>query len=214
MCRTYHLYSIWMWLMLVSMSLVLVGCGSTGNTAGASAPVTESAQVSAVTPIVVEPTDTPRPSPINTSTESPRHTNTPTPEPTDTPISSSTNTPTESPSPTDPPTTQPPPTEEPAPVSNALSFAADVQPIFTERCIKCHSGDTPPRGLRLDNYDNIITGGSYRPVIIPENPDESELIKRIKGLSIPRMPFDGPPFLSDEKITLIEEWIVAGAPNN
>jgi len=94
------------------------------------------------------------------------------------------------------------------------SFAADVQPIFTERCIKCHSGQNPPRGLRLDSYENVMTGSDFREVVVPGNPTESELIRRIKGISIPRMPFDGPPFLSDEQIATIEAWIAANAPNN
>lgn len=100
------------------------------------------------------------------------------------------------------------------PVAGAPSFAADVQPILTERCTKCHSGQSPPRGLWLDSYDQVMAGGAYRPVVLPGNPDESEIVRRIKGSAIPRMPLDGPPFLSDDQIAAIEAWIAAGAPNN
>src|SRR5262249_48832640 len=39
----------------------------------------------------------------------------------------------------------------------------------------------------------------------------SEMVKRIRGISTPRMPFDGPPFLTEAEIQIIEAWIDAGA---
>lgn len=51
-------------------------------------------------------------------------------------------------------------------------------------------------------------------MVIPGKPEESEMVRRIKGEAIPRMPFDGPPFLSDEQIATIVAWIASGAPNN
>ncbi len=125
-------------------------------------------------------------------------------------------TPPPSPSPTSlpVPTETAPPTEPPAAAPAGPGYAADIQPIFTERCIKCHSGDNPPRGLRLTDYTGVLAGGAYRPVVIPGKPEESELIRRIKGEAVPRMPFDGPPFLTEAQITLIEAWVAAGAPDN
>lgn len=121
--------------------------------------------------------------------------------------------------PTSAATASPPPTATQAeamvtPAASAPSFTADVQTIFTNRCIKCHSGQSPPRGLRLDSYEHVIAGGTYRPVVLPGKPEESEIVRRIKGSAISRMPFDGPPFLTDEQIATIEAWIAAGAPNN
>ncbi len=106
------------------------------------------------------------------------------------------------------------PTPVSSPTATGPSFTAAIQPLFTERCIKCHSGDDPPRGLRLDSYDSVLAGGTYRPVVIPGNPAESEITRRIKGESTPRMPFDGPPFLSAAEIASIEAWIAAGASDN
>ena len=122
--------------------------------------------------------------------------------------------PTETPTPV--PTSTPVPTATPAPTAtpSGPSYAADIQPIFTERCIKCHSGENPPRGLRLIDYENVLQGGTYRAVITPGDAAESELARRIRGEAIPRMPFDGPPFLEDEQIALIEAWIAAGALDN
>ncbi len=68
---------------------------------------------------------------------------------------------------------------------------ADVAPIFQKNCIICHSGDGPPRGLRLDTCENIRKGSDRGPVVAPGDPENSELVRRIKGISQPRMPFDG-----------------------
>lgn len=102
-----------------------------------------------------------------------------------------------------------------SPTPSGPSYAIQIQPIFTKRCIKCHSGEDAPRGLELDTYQNVVLFGStYRPVVVPGDPTESELIRRIKGDTTPRMPFDGPPYLSDAEISLIEAWVNAGALDN
>ncbi len=94
---------------------------------------------------------------------------------------------------------------------DALDFA-DVAAIFNQRCTMCHSGAQPPLGLRLDSYANLTAGSQSGPVVIAGNPAGSELVRRIRGVSRPRMPLTGPPWLSDEEIGLIERWIAAGAP--
>jgi len=188
-CAIRKAHRAWMWGLVLGVGLVLAGCSGSGNTTS-NAPAGPT-QISAATPTAVVSTAT------ATTTLLP-------PIPTSPPVSTAT--------PANTPTVEVAQTEASATVE--ISFAADVQPILTERCVKCHSGANPPRGLQLDNYEHVLAGGTHRPVIIPGNTEESELIKRIKGISIPRMPFDGPPYLSDEQIATIEAWIAAGAPDN
>lgn len=96
-------------------------------------------------------------------------------------------------------------------------FFADVEPIFLQRCIKCHSDAStlgaPPEGLRLTTRELILAGGD-RMVVVPGNAEASELVRRVRGQSQPRMPFDGPPFLDDEQIRLIVDWIEQGAKDD
>lgn len=87
---------------------------------------------------------------------------------------------------------------------------ADVAPIFNQHCILCHSGPTPAAGLRLDNEDGVVKGGAKGPVVKSGAPAESELVRRLKGISQPRMPMTGPPFLSDNEVATIERWIAGG----
>lgn len=87
----------------------------------------------------------------------------------------------------------------------------DVASIFQERCIICHNGPAAPKKLQLISYELMMKGSENGPVVIPGQPENSELIKRLKGISQPRMPLTGPPWLSDQQIALIEKWILNGA---
>lgn len=93
---------------------------------------------------------------------------------------------------------------------------AHVEPIFLQRCAKCHKSEgimgAPPEGLRLDTYANIIESGE-RLALVPGKPELSEIVRRIEGTAEPRMPFDGPPWLEEQDIRLIRQWIEQGAPN-
>ena len=88
----------------------------------------------------------------------------------------------------------------------------DVAAILQARCVICHAGPAAPLGLQLDSYGNILAGSRNGSVVSPGDSEGSELVRRIKGLSLPRMPMTGPPFLDDQAVVLIEGWIDSGAP--
>jgi mono/diheme cytochrome c family protein len=89
---------------------------------------------------------------------------------------------------------------------------AELAPILAQRCVMCHAGESAPSGLRLDSLDALHKGSAKGPVVKPGDPAGSELIRRLKGQSLPRMPMTGPPFLSDAEIARFERWITAGLP--
>jgi mono/diheme cytochrome c family protein len=92
-----------------------------------------------------------------------------------------------------------------------------VERVLLKRCLKCHMDNgqmgPAPEGLRLGSLVQVLAGGE-RVVVIPGRPGASELFRRVAGKARPRMPFDGPPYLSDEDIRLIGDWIAAGAPDD
>jgi mono/diheme cytochrome c family protein len=101
-------------------------------------------------------------------------------------------------------------------VDNAVFYNDALSPIFEARCYGCH-GDTKQKGrLRLDSQDAINKGGKNGHIIVPGNPEESEIVKRIS------MPLDDedhmPPKekrqLTDQEKKLISLWIAAGADFN
>ncbi len=87
----------------------------------------------------------------------------------------------------------------------------DVAPIFQARCILCHAGPKAAKGLRMDTYDDIMKGGDQK-ALIPGEPQNSLIFQRITGAKTPRMPKNGPPFLSQAETALVEQWIKTGAP--
>jgi mono/diheme cytochrome c family protein len=95
--------------------------------------------------------------------------------------------------------------------AQAAPTFGEVSAILAERCIVCHQGEAAPLGLRLDSYAGVMRGSSRGPVVRPKDAPASELVRRVRGESQPRMPLTGPPWLSDAQITTLEQWIEAGA---
>jgi len=93
-------------------------------------------------------------------------------------------------------------------------------------CISCHTnvGRAPSAGLMLTHdaaYDQIVNVASTRKAgairVIPGDPDNSYLVHKVEGLPDIvglRMPFSGPPYLTDGQILILKRWIALGAPRN
>jgi uncharacterized membrane protein len=97
----------------------------------------------------------------------------------------------------------------PAKAVVATDFS-DIEQILQARCVICHAGLSAPLGLRLDSRDGVLAGSSRGAIVAAGDPVGSELIKRLKGMSLPRMPMTGPPYLTDEEVALFERWIFEG----
>jgi hypothetical protein len=70
----------------------------------------------------------------------------------------------------------------------------------------------PPEGLRLTSLATTLSGGE-RVVVVPGSPGTSKLVRHVEGRESPRMPFDGPPYLSGEESRVISDWVAQGAPD-
>lgn len=94
-----------------------------------------------------------------------------------------------------------------------MKLIGEVRMVLAHNCYKCHSGAKIEGELRLDEKAYAFEGGENGPVIIPGNPSESELIRRInlrKGHK-DVMPSKGQPLSKQEK-ELLALWIEKGAP--
>ena len=106
--------------------------------------------------------------------------------------------------------TQPVQTPAPNLPIGELSFSADVLPIFEARCIRCHGTSRQNGGLMLNSYAAVLAGGTDGAVVVPGDAAGSVLVRLItEG----KMPKNSSP-LSVEQITLISDWINAGALDN
>ncbi len=110
--------------------------------------------------------------------------------------------------------------------TSGVSFSRDIQPIFNNNCVVCHTGTSGPQGLTLDTgkaYNNLVNVNSTEATslkrVAPGSPDKSYLINKLLGTqtqaggSGAQMPFGAQP-LPQATISLIQQWITAGAPNN
>jgi uncharacterized membrane protein/mono/diheme cytochrome c family protein len=89
----------------------------------------------------------------------------------------------------------------------------EVRSIFAHNCYKCHSSEKIKGELRLDKKVFVMKGGESGPVLVPGNPEESEMIRR---LLLPREDEESMPpkgkTLTEKEIATLELWIKAGAP--
>ncbi|MCA9063286.1 MAG: PSD1 domain-containing protein [Planctomycetaceae bacterium] len=91
-----------------------------------------------------------------------------------------------------------------------IDFKRDIRPILSDKCFACHGPDAAHReaDLRLDDRESAIASS-----IVPGEPDESELLVRVTSADADQvMP---PPAtrkrLTQKEVTLLREWIKAGA---
>lgn len=105
------------------------------------------------------------------------------------------------------------------PVAAPVNFTTQIQPIFTGRCVSCHSGSNPPRDLKLDaanSFANLVNVKSSEVPSLrrvkPSDPDNSYIVQKVEGTASvgSRMPLNQQP-LTTAQISLIRQWIIEGA---
>ncbi len=90
-------------------------------------------------------------------------------------------------------------------------FESKIRPVLVQRCYACHNSlDEHQGGLVLDHKAALLAGGDSGPAIVPQNLDESLLIRAIRHDGEHKMPLDSPK-LSDAIIRDFETWVNMGA---
>ena len=107
----------------------------------------------------------------------------------------------------------------------AVTLTEIQQQVFTPMCAGCHSGPTSnnlPGGMNLssaaDSFAALVGVQSLQVAfnrVEPGDPDNSYLIDKLEGTQAvgSQMP-QGGPFLDQETIDMIRQWISDGAENN
>ena len=92
----------------------------------------------------------------------------------------------------------------PAPAS--VDFQDQVLPVLQENCLPCHDRHTRTSGFSVESLDSVLAGGArHGAAVMPGAPEQSPLLKVLRGQIEPRMPL-GRAF-SEDRIQLIEQWI-------
>ncbi|HZI31701.1 MAG TPA: c-type cytochrome domain-containing protein [Candidatus Binatia bacterium] len=99
-----------------------------------------------------------------------------------------------------------------------ITYATDIKPIFDNSCVKCHSGDHAKARLHLDSLEGAMKGTKHGKVIIPGDPEKSQLVQAVGHLSKDDQDWMPPLHnkagikpLTQEQISLIMGWIKQGA---
>ncbi len=96
----------------------------------------------------------------------------------------------------------------------AVKFSTDILPLLNSYgCVGCHGSNG---GLSVGTVASLLTGGTHGPAIVPNNADNSNLVKKLRSATLPfgsKMPANGGN-VSDPDLQLIKDWINQGALNN
>jgi serine/threonine-protein kinase len=113
------------------------------------------------------------------------------------------------PSPAAPPPNNAPPAVTTAPAKTVATPAAQVRSIFEQNCFRCHGQDDyAEAGVYILDRDKLVALKK----IVPGDPDNSRLMQRLLSDKRPMPPEDETPRPSADDITLVKQWITAGAP--
>lgn len=88
-----------------------------------------------------------------------------------------------------------------------VSYNRDIRPILSNKCFTCHGPDAKQRqaGLRLDSREEALRPTeSGTVVIVPNKPEESELVRRVLSSDEDRMP----PPETDKRLTAAEKELL------
>jgi mono/diheme cytochrome c family protein len=121
------------------------------------------------------------------------------------------------------PTAADPTSEPPAAPQGSQGLPAAIADLFSEHCVRCHGPKKQESDYRMDTKAQAFAPGeiaTYLGVstINPDDPDGSLLVTFISAVEedpeneVFPMPPDKEERLTADQITLISEWVAAGAP--
>ena len=87
-------------------------------------------------------------------------------------------------------------------IEAGISYLTQIQPIWDDNCVSCHSGSLAPDLRPEESYDALIDGN----FVDTTNAETSELYLKLRGTHDSRA-------TEEEKLTILQ-WITEGALNN
>jgi cytochrome c553 len=90
-------------------------------------------------------------------------------------------------------------------------FEKKVRPVLVSNCYTCHSANTNAKGgLRVDDRNGLLHGGSSGPAVVPGKPEQSLLIQAVRQTGeTSKMP--PKKQLAAQEIADLTQWIKDGA---
>ncbi len=97
-----------------------------------------------------------------------------------------------------------------------VTFSEDIFPVIRVRCMGCHvpgAEGFEASGLDLSSYEGLMAGTNFGPMVMPGNPDASNLLTLIDGQAAIRMPHNEKPMSKCERQDF-RNWVAQGALDN
>ena len=92
-----------------------------------------------------------------------------------------------------------------------VDFAREILPILSDKCFVCHGPDTQDDSeLRLDSFESATSDRGGYQALNPDEPGESDMLKRIFSEDDPMPPIDAEKALSADEKKLLRQWIFEG----
>ena len=91
--------------------------------------------------------------------------------------------------------------------SQSVDYATEIQPIFNNSCMPCHSGSNPSGELNLTSYENVMAGN----VLIAGDYQNSILWQKVSSGDMPNDVANNImniPDLTTAEVNLIMNWII------
>ncbi len=87
-----------------------------------------------------------------------------------------------------------------------LLAAAEVDELLRTKCGACHGEKLKTSGFSVDNTASVLAGGTkHGKAVVGGHPEQSILIRMVRGELAPRMPVGGS--LDPREIAVLEEWV-------
>lgn len=96
---------------------------------------------------------------------------------------------------------------------NPLIYKDIVGRILDKKCVSCHNPNKKKGELLMTSLNGLLDGGEVGNTVLPGNPEESEIIRRLHLPSEDEehMPPEGKTPLDANEIQILERWISLGA---
>lgn len=95
-----------------------------------------------------------------------------------------------------------------------VSFAKTIHPILQDHCTRCHGGKEREGNFSIDSYELVMKGGNRGALVVPGDPDNSQIVLSVEKKKAPHMPPKVFSPLTADRIQAIRTWIAEGAKNN
>lgn len=92
-----------------------------------------------------------------------------------------------------------------------VTYEKDIEPIFANKCLVCHSGTLKEGKFDLATYESMMKGGKRGTPVIPGKSAESLLVKLVGKVEKPLMPPKSEEPLTPEELAMVKLWIDQGA---